>query len=42
MDGRIRAVPRWVLVIHLFHHQTHHRGQVTTFLSQIRPRFAAA
>ena len=26
--------PAWTLVAHLFNHQTHHRGQVTTLLSQ--------
>ena len=35
VDGRVRTVPRWVLVVHLFNHQTHHRGQVTTLLSQL-------
>lgn len=35
VDGRRRTVPRWVLVTHLFNHQTHHRGQVTTLLSQM-------
>lgn len=34
VDGRDRTVPRWILVTHLFNHQTHHRGQVTTLLSQ--------
>jgi len=34
VDGKERTVPRWVLVTHLFNHQTHHRGQVTTLLSQ--------
>jgi uncharacterized damage-inducible protein DinB len=34
VDGRERTVPQWVLVSHLFNHQTHHRGQVTTLLSQ--------
>lgn len=34
VDGQARTVPRWVLVAHLFNHQTHHRGQVTTLLSQ--------
>jgi uncharacterized damage-inducible protein DinB len=24
----------WVLLDHLFHHQTHHRGQITTLLTQ--------
>jgi uncharacterized damage-inducible protein DinB len=35
VDGRRRTLPRWVLVTHLFNHQTHHRGQVTTLLSQM-------
>ena len=35
VDGRSRTVPRWVLVAHVFNHQTHHRGQVTTLLSQM-------
>lgn len=26
--------PAWLLVMHMFNHQTHHRGQVTTLLSQ--------
>ena len=26
--------PRWMLVTHLFNHQTHHRGQVHTMLTQ--------
>lgn len=35
IDGRVRTVPKWVLVTHLFNHQTHHRGQVTTLLAQM-------
>ena len=35
VDGRSRTLKRWVLVAHLFNHQIHHRGQVTTLLSQI-------
>lgn len=35
IDGRSRTVPRWVLVTHMFNHQTHHRGQATTLLSQM-------
>ena len=35
IDGKARTVPRWVLVTHMFNHQTHHRGQVTTLLSQM-------
>ncbi len=27
--------PRWVFVTHMFNHQTHHRGQITTLLSQM-------
>lgn len=27
--------PAWTLVTHLFNHQTHHRGQVTTLLMQL-------
>jgi uncharacterized damage-inducible protein DinB len=27
--------PAWLLVTHFFNHQTHHRGQVTTLLSQL-------
>lgn len=29
-----RTRPAWLLVTHLFNHQTHHRGQVTTLLAQ--------
>ncbi|MCP9850374.1 DinB family protein [Cyanobium sp. Morenito 9A2] len=35
VDGQARTLPRWVLVSHLFQHQTHHRGQVTTLLNQL-------
>ena len=35
IDGRVRTVAKWVLVTHMFNHQTHHRGQVTTLLSQM-------
>jgi uncharacterized damage-inducible protein DinB len=35
IDGKSRSVPKWVLVTHMFNHQTHHRGQVTTLLSQM-------
>lgn len=31
---RIFTQPRWLLVTHLFNHATHHRGQVTTLLTQ--------
>ena len=31
--GRYR-VPMWVAITHYFNHQAHHRGQVTTMLSQ--------
>lgn len=26
--------PRWLLVTHMFNHQTHHRGQLSTLLTQ--------
>lgn len=29
-----RERPCWLLVTHLFNHQTHHRGQITTLLAQ--------
>lgn len=29
------AFPLWVCVAHLFNHQTHHRGQITTLLEQL-------
>lgn len=35
IDGRTRTFPAWLLVTHLFNHQTHHRGQLTTLLSQM-------
>jgi uncharacterized damage-inducible protein DinB len=35
VDGRLRTVPHWALVTQLFNHQTHHRGQVTTVLTQL-------
>ena len=35
IDGKTRTVPRWVIVTHMFNHQTHHRGQATTLLSQM-------
>ncbi len=35
VDGSTRTQPTWVLVTHLFNHQTHHRGQLTTLLMQL-------
>jgi uncharacterized damage-inducible protein DinB len=32
--GRQREHPTWQAMTHFFNHQTHHRGQVTTLLSQ--------
>ena len=32
--GVQRAHPAWLALSHLFNHQTHHRGQVTTLLMQ--------
>jgi uncharacterized damage-inducible protein DinB len=34
ISGATRTKPAWLLVTHMFNHQTHHRGQVTTLLSQ--------
>lgn len=33
--NQTRERPRWLLVTHMFNHQTHHRGQITTLLSQV-------
>lgn len=33
--GQAMVAPFWHVVAHLFNHQTHHRGQVTTLLSQL-------
>ena len=33
--GQTRVLPAWALVTHLFNHQTHHRGQVTTLIKQL-------
>ena len=35
VDGKTRTLPTWVLVTHMFNHQIHHRGQLTTLLSQL-------
>lgn len=35
MTGLSLAQPAWVCVTHLFNHQTHHRGQLTTLLTQL-------
>lgn len=32
--GREVTKPKWLLVTHLFNHQTHHRGQVHCLLTQ--------
>ncbi|WP_306140795.1 DinB family protein [Roseibium sp. MMSF_3412] len=31
----IPAIPRWVMVVQIFNHQTHHRSQVTTALHKM-------
>ena len=33
--GEVREHPVWLAVAHIFNHQTHHRGQVTTLLYQL-------
>ena len=35
VDGKRRVLPTSVLVTHMFNHQTHHRGQVTTLIKQV-------
>lgn len=35
VDGKTRTVPQWSMVTHIFNHQTHHRGQVTTLMVQM-------
>jgi uncharacterized damage-inducible protein DinB len=35
VDRKTRTLPTWLLVTHMFNHQTHHRGQLTTLLSQL-------
>jgi uncharacterized damage-inducible protein DinB len=32
---RDRVLPAWLLVMQMFNHQTHHRGQLTTLLAQL-------
>ena len=36
IDGKTRTLPYWVLVTQMFNHGTHHRGQLTTLLSQMQ------
>jgi len=35
VDGLTRTKSVWLLTSHMFNHQTHHRGQITTLLSQM-------
>lgn len=35
VDSKTRTLPTWCLVTHMFNHQTHHRGQVTTLIKQL-------
>ena len=35
VDDVTRTVARWVLVTHMFNHAIHHRGQISTLLSQL-------
>jgi uncharacterized damage-inducible protein DinB len=34
MQGFTATFPFWVVVAHVFNHQTHHRGQITTLMNQ--------
>ena len=33
--GREVTQPKWLLITHMFNHQTHHRGQVHCLLTQL-------
>ncbi|QDG75543.1 DinB family protein [Labrenzia sp. PHM005] len=33
-DGKTRTRPRWLCLTHMFNHQTHHRGQLSTLYMQ--------
>ncbi|MBO9427230.1 DUF664 domain-containing protein [Labrenzia sp. R4_1] len=33
-DGQTRTRPRWLCLTHMFNHQTHHRGQLSTLYMQ--------
>jgi uncharacterized damage-inducible protein DinB len=33
-DPRLRRVDRWIAVAHMFQHATHHRGQLSTLITQ--------
>ncbi|PZR72725.1 MAG: hypothetical protein DI537_47275 [Stutzerimonas stutzeri] len=35
VDGKTRTSPARVLLVRMFNHQTHHRGQLTTLLNQM-------
>ena len=35
VDGQSRTLPGWLMAVHLFNHQTHHRGQISTLLHQL-------
>lgn len=35
VDGKRRVLPASILVTHMFNHQTHHRGQITTLIKQL-------
>jgi uncharacterized damage-inducible protein DinB len=34
-NPEVREAPLWHAVTHIFNHQTHHRGQLTTLMSQL-------
>jgi uncharacterized damage-inducible protein DinB len=39
--GRVVSKPRWLLVTHMFNHQTHHRGQVHAMLTAAGAKLGA-
>jgi uncharacterized damage-inducible protein DinB len=34
LGDTVFTFPAWMMVVHMFNHQTHHRGQITTLLTQ--------
>ena len=41
VNPKSHRCPLWVAVAHLFNHQTHHRGQLTTLLSECGEDYGA-
>jgi uncharacterized damage-inducible protein DinB len=41
VDKKTFTQPSWLLVIHMFNHQTHHRGQLTTLFNQLGHKYGS-